>query len=190
MVKTWTVLLCLKVKICLTRNYCQLDYLHPNVEFPGCSFGLIQIKAMFLILMLSWPLCAAKFCFASVPIPFTGYVHDFMWLTIDNHLDISIWDVSFIILTYRMKKWGDYKKREKRENRKGIDKFLFLFNKTKKIIINKVKKRSMWMKKRNVYFSSKLIIFLKLKKKTFLILRYVRNRKNLIILSPTFIKTI
>ena len=46
------------------------------------------------------------------------------------------------------------------------------------------------MKKRNVYFSSKLIIFLKLKKKTFLILRYVRNRKNLIILSPTFIKTI
>ena len=112
MVKTWTVLLCLKVKICLTRNYCQLDYLHSNGEFPGCSFGLIQIKAMFLILMLSWPLCAAKFRYASVPIPFTCYVHDFMWLTIDNHLDISIWDVSFIILTYRMKKWGDYKKRD------------------------------------------------------------------------------
>ena len=32
---------------------------------------------------------------------------------------------------------------EKRENRKGIDKILFLFNKTKKKIINKVKKRSM-----------------------------------------------
>ena len=57
MVKTWMVLLCLKVKICLYKKLLPTDYLHSNVEFlGGFSFGLILINAMFLILMLSWPM--------------------------------------------------------------------------------------------------------------------------------------
>ena len=147
MVKSWMVLLCLKVKICLYKKLLPTDYLHSNVEFlGGFSFGLILINAMFLILMLSRPMLQ--------PISALLLSHDHLlvtfliscdWqLTTTLTFQFGMWAFSFsrnVSVKIEkckdkktmMEKWEDYKKGEKKiENRKGIDKFLFLFNKTKK----------------------------------------------------------